>query len=221
MKRALAFVAVAGFAGTAIAGDDVLWDQQPDASINAIVDQVFPDSPDFDTYTVNDVELTGEKITSVTTYFTQGFGFWPTGDVPAVLNIFENDGSGSPAASDDPTAGMDVTANLSVGSAGLELTASGLDISPINGQWWVGLTPVLDFGIFGQEFHQSSSSLIGDLSHFRNPGGGFGLGTEWNDSTAIDATFVDAALTIQGIIPAPATAGLLALGGLGLARRRR
>ena len=215
MNRSLSVVMVLGFATGAYA--DTLWDQPVNPDIPAFVDQQFADFPDFSTYLVSDVVFdTAVNIDSITTYFTNLNGGWPLGDVGAVLNIF--DAPLEPG--DDPTAGMAVAATMALGPVGLELTTL-TDIDLAAGTYWIGLTPDLDFGVFGQEFHQGSDVIFGMNSMARNPGGGFGLGTDWFEAgptfEGIDPW--DAAITITGT--ATPTPGALALLGLALVAPRR
>jgi len=224
MKFTLTVMAVAGIAVSASADSgETLWDQQPNPALNALVDQIFADFPNSSTFFVNDVSFSDPvEINSVTAYFTNINGGWPIGGSgTAVLNIFSKTGA-LPATGDDPTAGMAVSVDYNAAATGIAVVADGLSENLPAGDYWVGLTPELDFATFGQEFHQSAFSTELDLSAFRNPGGDFGFGTDWNPSTLLDAGFQDAALTLQGrIIPAPATAALLGLGGLVAVRRRR
>ena len=68
--------------------------------------------------------------------------------------------------------------------------------------------------------------MNGDTA-FRNPGGGFGIGGDWQNVAAIDGTGLwvggyDASILIEGtIVPAPGALALLGMGGLFCARRRR
>ncbi len=50
------------------------------------------------------------------------------------------------------------------------------------GNYWVGLTPIAEFEMFGQEFHLHSSEFVGGPTMYRNPGGGFGLGKNWGSA---------------------------------------
>ncbi len=112
---------------------------------------------------------------------------------------------------------------MAAGPNGFELTYSaGGEIELAAGHYWIGLTPQLDFGQFGQEFHHGSDEWF-KTSAGRNPGGGFGVGTDWFDA---GQTFggIDwgGAITITGeIIPAPVTLALLGMGLVGTGRRRR
>lgn len=207
----------------------VLWDQQPDTSIQQIIDQDIPDQAIFSTFAVNDVNLAsstggGFIIDSVTTYFTNAGGAWPAGVTSGILNIFDGDGL---VAGDDPTTGGDfgpgsvaVTAT-DLGNNVLAVTATGLNLSLADGTYWFGLSPSAGSSL-PQEFHYSAGSTQGLASQSRNPGGGFGLGTDWFDSNVLAAEYLDTAITITGEeVPEPTTAGLLALGMIGLVSRRR
>ena len=202
-----------------------LWDQQPDTGVEAtaIIDQVVPDFNEFSTYQVSDVVFaTNVTIDSVTTYFTNASGLWPA-NATAILNIFDDDGA---LDTEDPTAGTSVAATFSVGADGLELMASGLGINLSAGTYWFGLTPVLDFATYGQEFHQQATSLVGSETQARNPGGGFGFGTGWLDvGDVTSGVNIDSAITIEGsVVPVPAAVWLFGsglLGLVGIARRKK
>lgn len=206
---------------------DILWEQAPDGSGTGVVDQEFSDFPTFSTYLVNDVTFAGDvNISAVTTYFTNNFsgGGFVTGTT-ARLNIFSNDPL---QASDDPTVGASVTVVITETGSHLTVTASGLNIDLLAGDYWIGLTPVLDQATFGQEFHVNAA-VVGDLTQARNPGGGFGFGSDWTDATDfVRATDFEGALLVEGSsrvidIPEPASLAIFGIGlaGLGLISRRR
>lgn len=219
MKKTAVLVGVAALGFASVASAQVVWDQQPDFSQAAFVDQQFGDFPTFSTYQVHDVVFGGATtITSVTTYFTLGFGNWNSGITSAVLNIFSDPvGSG-----DDPTTGITVPIVISNYGGGLAVTASGLSINVGAGTSWVGLTPIADFGVYGQEFHAASLPLVGANTLARNPGGDFGVGTDWVQAgPTFGGVDYDGAITIEGVpVPAPGALALLALGGLAARRRR-
>lgn len=208
---------------------DILWDQQPDGDQAAFVDQDFPDFPEFSTYLLNDVMFgTNVNISSVTTYFTDQNGLWPTGPAQAVLNIFD-----SPlAAGDDPTTGGDfgiasVLVDIMATADGFSITADSLNIALAAGVYWFGLTPILDFTTYSQEFHRGTIGVQLANTMGRNPGGGFGVGTDWFDAgQTFGGIDWDMALTIEGSrvsVPEPGTLALLGIGlfGMGLARRNK
>jgi hypothetical protein len=204
---------------------DTLWDQSNyDLAVSAYVDQAFGDFPAYSTYMVNDIVVGagGWNVTSVTSYFTVGFGFWP-GSGSGTLNIFAKTGS-MPGAGDDPAAGALVAwTSTDLGDGTQAVTASGLNVDLAPGEYWIGLTPTNDFGLFGQEFHRGAPR-VGEETYVRNPGGGFGIGTDWGTVALFgNASWLgnfDGAFKVEGtVVPAPGVAALL-VGGL-LARRRR
>ena len=205
------------------AGADVLWDQSDyNVAQAAFVDQEFGDFPDFSTYLVNDVAFgSGVNVTDVTTYFTSNFsGLWGS-ITSARLNIYDH----APTAADNPSTGTSVGVSITDnGDGSLSAHASGLNINLAAGTYWVGLTPIGDFGVVGQEFHLASFTSTGADSLARNPGGGFGIGTDWVNAgvTFGGLTPWDGAILIGGtVVPAPGALALLGLGGLVGTRRRR
>ena len=233
MKKAFGF-SIAAMMGigcltitpAANAGDLILWDQQPDFSQGApssFVDQNFGDFPTFSTFLVGDVVFGGAvQIHSITTYYTNDLvkgPFWPQ-DIggTATLNIFADPLTNA----DDPFTGTSVVVNYVTTANGIEVTASGLNIDLVAGTYWIGLTPELDFGAKGQEFHNPAINFLGAPTQGRNPGEGFGFGPDWFDAGFTFGGFVDwdMAISIRGI-PAPGALALLGVAGLAGMRRRR
>ena len=206
--------------GSAASAGEILWDQPPIPDKPAFKDQNYGDFPDFAIFLVADVVFdTGVKISSITTYFTNGNGAWPQNASGfATLNIFL-----APLSNADhhPQLGQSVAVDFVTTANGIEVTASGLNINLDAGTYWVGLTPELDFLVWGQEFHQRAASM-GAATQARNPGGGFGLGTDWFDAgmTFNGIPDWDGAIRIEGI-PAPGAMALLGLAGFFGGRRRR
>lgn len=192
----------------------VLWDQSA-TTTDDVVDQVFPDFGDFSTWVVGDVSFaTSVTITDIYTFGTFFFGASPGATVDASLTLF-------PKTGPSPTAG-DAPGNLGTFSANYDDTTGELHLSGIllplaAGDYWVGLTPVASFGTNGQRFHQESTTTIGDLSAARNPGGGFGSGTDWAPTSAFGAAVDDMSLRIDGIVGTavvPEPSSLLIFAGL-------
>ncbi len=219
-------VAAALLAAPGALAQVVVWDSPVDPNASAFVDQEFADFPDFSTYIVAHVSFDRDTfIHEITTYFTNTQGLWPVGDVGATLNIIAQ-GAGLPDNLHDPSGGADgvaVAATMAVGANGFELThdaAGGITLAA--GDYWIGLTPQLDFAGFGQEFHQGTAEWLKN-SAARNPGGGFGVGTDWFDAGLVFGG-IDwgASITITGKnVPTPGALALLGLAGLLTTRRRR
>ena len=208
MKHLLTFAVVALLACNNFVTAQI-YDAPPSGDIGSFVDQDFPDFPDFSSFLVDDVEIT-ETVTigSVTTYFTfdsnaDGIA-WPAdnGGTPftAVLNLIPDDGA---LDTEDPFAGTAVDVMVedvdADGDGFIAVTAMDLNIELTPGTYWVGLCPTIDFGLFGQEFHPNTTTITGSPSFFRNPGGGFALGTAWAQAdVALGALSpFDIALTIE------------------------
>lgn len=225
----LGVTAAAAMLSSSAALGDVLYDQSAytsDYSTTHIsVDQEFADFPTYSSYMADDVSFaTGVTINVVSTYYTME-GNWGPGITQARLNIFAKTGS-LPGAGDDPTAGIVVDVTFTNLGDAWQVTASGLGIDLAAGDYWFALTPMADFDPFGQAFHYftAPSTLVGDQIAFRNPSGGFGVGTEWQ--TIADAyggpTDANMALMVEGtVIPAPGALALLGLAGIAGRRRRR
>lgn len=226
MRRVLFTTACAMLASSAAYGD-VLYDASAYTNdYNANVDQEFADFPQYSTYMVDDVSF-GAAVTidSISTYFTNRGPAWAT-LIDARVNIFAKTGS-LPGAGDDPTAGAGVTVTITdLGDGTWKMTATGLGINLAAGDYWIGMTPVAPFAVFGQEFHKYTGpgSLIGDQPGIRNPGGAFGFGPDWMtvNGALQGPTDANIAMLVEGtIVPAPGALALLGLAGLAGTRRRR
>lgn len=114
--------------------------------------------------------LTPVRIADVTTYFTNNSGLWPVGAIGATLNIIEQTtGLPDPNWDPSPTAnGISVNAEMANFGNLLSVTASDLDITLGAGEYWFGLTPNIDFALFGQEFHAGSDFFLKNTAA-RNP----------------------------------------------------
>ncbi len=206
---------------------DILYDHSTaDTSAN-FVNQKFGDFPTFSTGIVDDVAFgTTVTIRDVTIWTDRNSTAWLTGVNSAVVNVFTKTGTGPPNAADDPTNGtvvaVTVTAVTNNGLDSYRITASGLAISKAAGQYYIGLTPIGDFGQVGQCFTRGADGVARDnKAYFRNPGGGFSFGTSWQTVDSTGNSYNDMALLVSGFVPEPATIAALAVGVLALATRRR
>ena len=218
-RQAAASSAVAGLSSAAVEADGgayatgraVLWDQSDyDVSKPPLNDQEFGDYAPYSAYLVTDVVSTGWVVQTVTTYFTYGFSGssnWPVGqNITARLNIIPRDGCALPDDSYNPADGTEVTAQLQlVAGNTLALVADGLNIDVPAGEYWVGLTPVLAYGTYGQEFHRAAP-IIGCNTVWRNPGNGYEYGPNWIWAYQLGywENTHDAAIKIEGIGAQPA-----------------
>ncbi len=208
---------------------EVVWHSPPNVNLSAFIDQDFGDFPDFSIYLLGHVRLDRDTfVHDITTYYTNGANLWPIGEIEAVLNIIPQ-GGGLPPNDYDPTGdqdggnGLKVLADMALGATGFELTASlNGDLTLPAGNYWFGLTPKIDFGVFGREFHLGTD-IYDKNTAARNPGGGFGVGTEWFEAGPVFGG-IDwgMAITITGKnVPTPGALALLGVAGLLGARRRR
>ena len=172
---------------------EIIWDSPPNNDLPAFVDQQFsPANAAFSTYLVAHIRLDRAYfIHDITTYFTNGpkAPFWPVGDVEAVLNIIPQDGdlptnNYNPAGPGQGGDGIKVLADRALNGDRLTLTTGlGGGVVLEAGNYWIGLTPQISFVDFGQEFHKGTDNWLKN-SAGRNPGGGFGVGTDWFDAGA-------------------------------------
>jgi MYXO-CTERM domain-containing protein len=205
-------------------GDAVLYDQTINPIVNNFVDQEFGDFPSFSAYLVDDFKTGGQtwNVTSVSTYFT-GYGSWG-GITTGKLQVYTKSGN-------IPSNGSDIAPEYTVpvvvsnvgGSWEVKADTSGIaELQGINGDYWVGLTPVADFGKFGQNFHLLQDLANGDQTAGRNPGGAFGFPNWTHPGDVIGGGPYDMSFRLDGdVVPAPGAAALLGLGGLVAGRRRR
>jgi len=172
----------------------VLWDQEPDPSGIAIVHQDFLDAPPFSVFVVTDVDFPAAvEIGTVSVFFSNTQSSWPGNVTMATLNIFT-----APGGLGDPTSGIVVPIDVTDVGGFLEIQASGLNIPLAAGQYFIGLSPMADSQMVGQEFHLPADSFDGIASMYRNPSGAFGLpaGTLWGDVDDLQPGYPDAAMRI-------------------------
>jgi len=203
LKSALVLTCIAGLATAANAQDhpiagaigpnvappmtdaEALWDQSAfDANLVAVIDTQFPDFASYSTYMVDDFGTDGAawNVESVSTYFTQGFGAWdPSQILTGTLQVYPKSGS-LPNDANDTVPEYDVAIRVTDGGGYWIVSAETSEVAElqgINGEYWIGLTPIVNFGAMGQEFHLQLASFHGDQAAARNPGQAFGFGPNW------------------------------------------
>ncbi|MEK6703969.1 MAG: PEP-CTERM sorting domain-containing protein [Planctomycetota bacterium] len=222
------FALVAGCAGSSQA--DILWNQSAiDVGPNGVgvPNSVSPGFNGWTAFAVEDVSVGagGWTINSVSTYFS-ALSWNPGSVTSAVLNVFSKSGN-SPIAANNPRAnptgqGSLVTVTMNgmdvAGNGVWEIRADGLNINLSAGEYWIGLTPVGPTGPFGPDRQWSSTSHYGQSQHVR-----FYPDSGWqNGGSFYGVPSFDGAILIEGVnVPAPASLGLIGLGGLLATRRRR
>jgi len=68
------------------------------------------------------------------------------------------------------------------------------------GHWWLVFYPTGGFDSVGQYGRQPADTANGYVGKFINPGGGFGMGTDWQDWTVLGVTQQDIAFRLEGEI---------------------
>lgn len=172
----------------------VLLGQDPDPDGFSIVHQEISDAMDFSVFVVNDVSFNSTvDIDSISVFYTNTQDTWPGGVFDAVLNIFPAVGLG------DPNLGIVVPVSVTDVGGYLEITASGLGLQLAAGDYYLGLTPIGDSTVVGQEFHLPAFVQQGLRSMYRNPGGAFGLpaGTDWGDTEDLQMGYPDASMVVR------------------------
>jgi hypothetical protein len=179
----------------------VLWEQATVDTLLATIDQEFLDYPDYSTYQVNDFATNGLswRIAAVSTYFTKEWGQWsPSGVAYGRFNVFPKVGA-LPEDGYHPQDGVVVPISLFEVESGWQAQAAGLDFV-LDGaaDYWIGLTPVAAYGLFGQEFHWKSGTMQGDQAAFRDAGAS-GV-PEWRPASDLGYGPFDTAFKIEGVL---------------------
>jgi len=191
----------------------VLWDQ-PLSTVNqnAYVNQDFTDAPDYSSFLADDFEVTGNW--TVDTIFIPGngwSGFTSLMNADSLTWMIYANQSGIPAG--DPTGGGDAPlwaitldptdpqVTITNGSGGLPSDTTLVLDTPIDlstGHYWLVFYPSMPFSTGGQYGRQPSDTVNEYVGQFINPGGGFGLGTNWQDWTVLGHTMTDIAFRLEG-----------------------
>ena len=191
---------------------------QPSAGVG-YVDQVFPDFPAYSSYladdftnpvpwTISSIQVPGSNsaigiasATSLTWSIYADSAALPGGypGVGAAPYWTLSLPPGDPQVS---ISGPNVTLNLTT------------PVSVPAGSWWFEFVPTMSNGVGGQWFWLAASSSNGAVAKFINPGGGFALGTAWQDFTVLSNPYHDCAFTLSGTVCSyPMTITMSALGG--------
>jgi hypothetical protein len=195
--------------------EDVLWDQ-PLSVVNqgAYVNQDFPDVPDYSAFLADD--FVNDLAWEIQSIFVPGDGwngFTTIMNATALTWQIYADNAGVPDG--DPSGGgnapfwtltlppTDPHVVVSNGTPGGYPSNVQLSLDPSvilpEGHWWLVFYPTMEFGLYGQYGRQPADTTNGYIGQFINPGGGFGLGTEWQNWTVLGATQQDIAFRIEGV----------------------
>ncbi len=212
--------------------------RQVDGSNNGWVNQVFPDFADYSTGMGSMVTIDGYwQVWEIQIYQVGSTPNTWYGNVnQAVLNVTRQVG-GAPDSAYDPTivnsgAGVvysdlvSVTQDQpSVDNQSFRIRALTATIPELQGiepgDYVFSLAPIVHYGDYGQSF--TAGAGVGSApDYMRNPGNGFGYGTDWFPISAI-GTEVNTqwAIGINGMVPEPSGILALAAGLALLARKRR
>jgi MYXO-CTERM domain-containing protein len=228
----LIFLSAGAMAGAARA--DVLWDQSAHGTStihNEAPATASGFSPSVKYYGLSDVTVPagGWTIDSITIYCAANV--WTADGVvtQGVLNFFPKS-SALPGSANDPRpspTGLGTTVSVTQTLLGgvNTITASGLSSVLAAGDWWVGLTPIGPGSTGDAQFVANSFVGAPQAATKINPGGSWG-GAWFDDGATFNGANpianADGAILITGTsVPAPASLGLLGLGGLVTLRRRR
>ena len=174
----------------------VLWDQPLSAANqNAFINQDFPDVPTYSTFLADD--FANPTPWSIGAIFVPGdmFGGGTTLFNAAALNwqIYADCGGapcGEPAGGGSPPVWMlalaptDPQVAISNGSGGFPSDATLTLATPFTlppGHWWLVFYPTMDFGLYGQHGRQPADTTNLHPGQAINPGGGYGVGTGWQN----------------------------------------
>jgi hypothetical protein len=188
-----------------LAGAEVLWDQSDFDEFGPGFFNSVSGGPPFGltVHAVNDVTVGGPGwvVDSITTYYSALDPSWGLAITEGRLHVFPKTGP-LPTQNDDPTASPTVAMSGTDAGGHLRVTASGLNLALMPGEYWIGITPVAPSGPFGPEIHLSALALVGDdtasYDEFAFPGP-----PAWFNFNP----GVDASILIEGTFPVPVEPG--------------
>jgi len=150
----------------------------------------------YDCYAADDFQVTWADGWQIEQIHTPG-SYSIAGPALGIVYGFYGDGGGFPGTS------------LCSGTASIVSDVSGDILSqlpsgcilPVSGTYWVSVAARLDYGVGGQWYVSAESVTTGNISHWYNPGNGFGLGcTSWSSCplTVINSTYLDMSFEVLG-----------------------
>lgn len=155
-------------------------DRAPNLAEDGWANQDATDFPNFSSYIVVDVSFDNATvIDTVTTYYDAAFDWSVVSNPTAVLSIF----AAPLSSADDPAIdGMSVPVTITSDGMMNTVTTTDLGIELPAGDYWIGLTPVIDVAV-GQNFNLRSQDVgHAGNSFWRNPSGFFGVGSSWQSA---------------------------------------
>jgi hypothetical protein len=192
-----------------------LWNQ-PLSSVNTnpYVNQEFPDSPDYSSFLADDFIANNPWMIETIFFPGNGWnGFTTLANASALtFQIYANNAgipAGDPSGSGDPpiwTLTLPITdphITLYTGSGGYPSNTMLKLPTPFSlpaGHYWLTFYPTLNFSPYGQFGRQAADTTSAYIGKLINPGGGFGLGTDWQNWTVLGPTQTDIAFRLGGKI---------------------
>lgn len=191
----------------------VIWDQPWDGQQPGYASQAFADFPDFSSYCFDDFSIAQDHF--LDELYVPGSELGINGGT-----VHGEIWSGIPGQGGSVVlSGTGVYTN-----GGQDLLIDFNDQLLPAGDYLVTAYVNREFGTFGQWYWLATTPVTGQEHGFWNPGGGFGLGTDYQPgSQSLHAGMpLDMAFTLTGTaVPTPGAASLIGLAGLLAARRRR
>jgi len=189
---------------------------QPLSSVitNAYANQLFPDYPAYSCYVADDftnaapwsvsgISQTGDGWNGFSSLMNATSLNWAIyADNAGVPAGYPGDGATTPqwSLSVPPSdARVAITAGTPGGyPSNTELTLTTPFTLP-SGTWWLYFYPDMNFGSYGQYGRQGSDTANNYTAKWINPGGGFGVGTGFQDWSILGTTLHDASFSICAV----------------------